>query len=95
MEIWGFREVARHLGISWRLARKWGRDGVLPTLPKSKWGKGPVTVYRRHFKNTPFGPEYTHTTEERRVVDKVFDAAKIRAIDMTKLRKKLAKKAAP
>ena len=69
-------------------------------------------MYRKHFKRTPFGAEYTHTTEEMsvydhdaedgsykkgdpRLVDKVFDAAKIRALDMTKLRKKLAKKAAP
>lgn len=88
-ELWGFREVARHLEVSWKTAQKWAREGRLPVLPESEWTTGPVTVYRRHFEKTPLGTRYTHTTEEERVVDKVFAADAIRAVDIEAIRDEL------
>lgn len=84
-ELWGFREAARHLECSWRTVQKWAHEGVLPTLPPDEWCKGPVIVFRNHYKKTPVGPEFTHTTEEVRIVDLVFRAEDIKAIDQTTL----------
>lgn len=85
-ELWGFREAARYLGMSWKLVRKFAQVGLIPTLPKKEWTTGPVTVYRRHFRRTPFGPAYTHTTEEVRIVDLLFDPKQVKKLDPEKLR---------
>jgi hypothetical protein len=88
--VWGFREVARELGISWRLAAKWAREGRLPVLPQGQWVKGPVTVYRQAFQRTPLGLELAGTTPEARIVDKVFDATAIKAVDVDAIRAEIA-----
>ena len=42
-KMWGFREVARHFGMSWRLVQRMAAAGVLPVAPRADWKEGPVT----------------------------------------------------
>lgn len=89
--LWGFREVARFLGMSWKFVRKLAKLGIIPTLPEEEWVKGPVSVQRKHYKRTPLETKHTRTTREIRIVDLLFDPEQIKALDVEALQEKIAR----
>jgi hypothetical protein len=89
VEVWGLREAARHLNISWKLVAKWAKHGLLPMVAEPV--QGTITIHGKkaklvevNGKRVPerdcLGFEIWEPSTVERTIWRMFKADDIRAI---------------